>query len=225
LSPHTLDLIGGWVSLVLTLVVFSYLLGDNFLYRIAIHLLVGVAAGYTVIVLTESVLIPWLNDTLLADTGTRDSATMVTLRVIGAVPFLFGVLLLFKFSPRLAPIGDLGLAPIIGIGTAVAVVGAVAGTVVPLAKETGQAVGDDAIDGLVIVVGVITTLIYFSYFAVERRGELVRPRWLRGLSTVGQFFVMVTLGALYAGAILTSLAIFSDVIRRQLEFVLDKVGG
>jgi hypothetical protein len=210
---------------VLTRVVFSYLLGDNFLYRLAIHLLVGVAAGYTVIVLTESVLIPWLNDTLLADTGTRDSATMVTLRVIGAVPFLFGVLLLFKFSPRLAPIGDLGLAPIIGIGTAVAVVGAVAGTVVPLAKETGQAVGDDAIDGLVIVVGVITTLIYFSYFAVERRGELVRPRWLRGLSMVGQFFVMVTLGALYAGAILTSLAIFSDVIRRQLEFVLDKVGG
>ncbi len=225
MSPHTLDLIGGWVSLVLTLLVFSYLLGDNFLYRIAIHLLVGIAAGYTVIVLTESVLIPWLNDTLLADTGTRDSATMVTLRVVGAVPFLFGALLLFKFSPRLAPIGDLGLAPIIGIGTAVAIVGAVAGTVIPLAKEAGDAVGDDTVDGLVIVVGVITTLIYFSYFAIERRGELVRPRWLRGASAVGQFFVTVTLGALYAGAILTSLAIFSDVIRRQLEFVLDKVGG
>jgi len=225
LSPHTLDLIGGWVSLVLTLLVFSYLLGDNFLYRIAVHVLVGVAAGYTVIVLTESVLIPWLNDTLLADTGTRDSATMVTLRVVGAVPFLFGALLLFKFSPRLAPIGDLGLAPIIGIGTAVAIVGAVAGTVIPLAKEAGDAVGDDTVDGLVIVVGVITTLIYFSYFAIERRGELVRPRWLRGASAVGQFFVTVTLGALYAGAILTSLAIFSDVIRRQLEFVLDKVGG
>lgn len=225
MSPHTLDLIGGWVSLVLTLLIFSYLLGDNFLYRIAVHLLVGVAAGYTVIVLTESVLIPWLNDTLLADQGTRDSATMVALRVIGAVPFLFGALLLFKFSPRLAPIGDLGLAPLIGIGTAVALVGAVAGTVVPLVREAGEAVGEDTVDGLVILVGVITTLIYFQYFAVERRGELRRPRLLRGLSTIGQFFVMITLGALYAGAILTSLAIFSDVIRRQLEFVLDKVGG
>ena len=33
------------------------------------------------------------------------------------------------------------------------------------------------------------------------------------------------LGTLYAGAILTSLAIFSGVVRDQLEFILDKVGG
>lgn len=225
MSPHTLDLISGWVSLVLTLLVFSYLLGDNFLYRIAIHVLVGVAAGYTVIVLTESVLVPWLHETLLAHKGTRDAATMVALRAVGAIPFLFGVLLLFKTSPRFAPIGDLGLAPILGVGVAVALVGAVAGTVVPLSREAGQAIDGHTANGLVILVGVITTLIYFQYLAVERHGELRRPRWLRGLSAVGQFFVMITLGALYAGAILTSLAIFSDVIRQQLEFVLDKVGG
>jgi hypothetical protein len=38
-------------------------------------------------------------------------------------------------------------------------------------------------------------------------------------------FITLTLGALYAGAILTSLAIFSDVIREQLQFILDRVGG
>ena len=45
MTPDKLDLIAGWVSLVLTLMVFSYLLGDNVLYRLAIHVLVGVAAG------------------------------------------------------------------------------------------------------------------------------------------------------------------------------------
>jgi len=35
----------------------------------------------------------------------------------------------------------------------------------------------------------------------------------------------VTLGTLYAGAILTSLTIFSGVFRDQLQFILDKVGG
>ena len=72
MTPETLDLIAGWVSLVLTLLVFSYLLGDNFLYRIAMHVLVGVAAGYAAIVAVESVLIPWLNDTLLAEQRARD---------------------------------------------------------------------------------------------------------------------------------------------------------
>jgi hypothetical protein len=225
LTPANLDLIGGWVSLVLTLLVFSYLLGDNFLYRIAVHVLVGVAAGYTVIVALESVIVPWLNETLLADTAGRSDATMTAVRLAGVVPFLIGALLLFKLSPRLALIGDLGMAVVIGVGVAVAMVGAVAGTVVPLTREAGQRIGDDAADGAVILVGVITTLLYFQYFAIEQHGEVVRPRLLQWLGDVGQIFVTLALGALYAGAILTSVAIFSDVIRAQLEFILNRVGG
>jgi hypothetical protein len=225
LTPENLDLIAGWVSLVLTLMVFSYLLGDNFLYRLAVHLLVGAAAGTIAIVAVESVLVPWLDTTLLADQGSRSDAVMTGIRALGTVPFLFGALLLFKFSPRLAPVGNLGLAGLIGIGTAVAVVGAVAGTVVPLAREAGERVGDDALEGLIILVGTITTLIYFQYLAVEREGKVRRPRLFRGLGAVGQMFISVALGAFYAGAILTSLAVFSDVVRAQLEFILDRVGG
>jgi hypothetical protein len=225
LTPENLDLIAGWVSLVLTLLVFSYLLGDNVLYRIAVFILVGVAAGYIAIVAVESVLIPWVNDTLLADQGTRTDATMSALRVVGTVPFLIGVLLLFKFSPRLAPLGNLGLAFIIGVGVAVAIVGAAAGTVIPLARESGQALGDDAVDGLVIVVGVITTLIYFQYLAVQRGGDIQRARPLRVLSFIGQGFISITLGALYAGAIITSITIFDDVIDGHLRFILERIGG
>jgi len=225
LTPQNLDLIGGWASLVLTLLVFSYLLGDNFLYRIAVHILVGVAAGYAVIVALESVLVPWLNSTVLADRDGREAATMVAVRVVGMIPFLIGVLLLLKFSPRLAPLGDLGLAILIGVGLAVAAVGAVAGTILPLAQEAGQRVGDDAVDGAVILVGVITTLLYFQYVAVERAGEIRRPRLFRGIAAVGQTFITLALGTLYAGAIVTSLTIFSDVIREQLQFILDRVGG
>ncbi|MBN1963983.1 MAG: hypothetical protein JW910_05020 [Anaerolineae bacterium] len=225
MTPETLDLIAGWASLVLTLLVFSYLLGDNALYRIAVHILVGVAAGYVAIVAVESVLIPWLNDTLLADQGSRDTGTMTALRVLGTIPLLFGVLLLFKFSPGLAPIGNLGLAVLIGVGAAVAIVGAVAGTVIPLAREAGETLGDSAVDGIVILIGVITTLMYFQYLAVEREGKVERPRPFRPFSAIGQFFISLTLGALYAGAILTSLAVFSDVVRVQLQFILDRVGG
>lgn len=225
MTPDNLDLIAGWVSLVLTLLVFSYLLGDNVLYRLAVHVLVGVAAGYTVIVAAESVIKPWLDETLLAEANGRDDATLAALRAVGAVPFLVGALLLFKVSPRLAPVGNLGLVFVIAVGVAVAIAGAVAGTIVPLARAAGESVGEDTADGLVILVGVITTLIYFQFFAVARRGAVRRPRLLRGLSAIGQVFVTVALGALYAGAILTSLTIFSDVVRAQLEFILDRLGG
>jgi hypothetical protein len=225
LTPADLDLIAGWASLVLTLLVFSYLLGDNYLYRIAIHILVGAAAGYALIVAVESVLVPWMNTTILAEQGDRDTALMTALRVLGAVPLLFGALLLLKASPRLGPVGNLGLAFLVGVGTAVAITGAATGTIIPLAREAGEAVGDDAVDGIVILVGVITTLIFFQYIAIERQGTIRRPRAFRALSAIGQGFVMIALGALYAGAILTSLAIFSDVVREQLQFVLDKMGG
>jgi hypothetical protein len=150
---------------------------------------------------------------------------MSGVRMVGIIPFLIGALLLLKLSPRLAPVGDLGMAVVLGVGVGVAMVGAVAGTVVPLAREAGQRISEDATDGAVIVVGVITTLVYFQYFAVERHGEVVRPPLFRVLGGIGQIFVTLALGALYAGAILTSLAIFSDVIRAQLEFILNRVGG
>lgn len=225
MTPENLDLIAGWVSLVLTLLVFSYILGDNVLYRLALHVLVGVAAGYTVVVATESVLIPWLNETLLAASDGRSTATMMAIRMVGVIPFLLAALLLLKYSTRFAPIGNLGLGVIIGVGVAVAIIGAIAGTVIPLVREAGESVDDGAVNGIITLIGVITTLIYFQYAAVEREGDLVRPRLFRAASAVGRFFITLTLGALYAGAILTSLAIFSDVFRTQLQFILDRMGG
>jgi hypothetical protein len=233
LTPENLDLIAGWASLVLTLLVFSYLLGDNVLYRLAVHVLVGVAAAYIAIVATESVLVPWFRatvtpwiDVFLRDKeSSRDNALIIALAVVGMVPFLIGVLLMFKSRANLAPIGNLGLALVIGTGVAVALVGAIAGTVVPLARDAGESVDENAVDGVVIVLGTITTLMYFQYLAVQHGSEIQRARPPRALSGFGQFFVTLTLGAIYGGAILTSLTIFSDVIRKQLEFILNKVGG
>ena len=39
------ELIGTWLATLLTIIVYTYLLGDNFLYRLAEHLFVGSAAA------------------------------------------------------------------------------------------------------------------------------------------------------------------------------------
>jgi hypothetical protein len=215
-TPETLDVLAGWVGLVLTLLIFSYLLADNFLYRLAVYLFVGVAAGYAAVVAVEGVVLPWLNSTLLAGGASTGQI------VFGAVPLLIGLLLLLKSYPPLARVGNLGMAFLIGIGTAVALVGTISGTLLPLIGATGSALGEDLINGLVIILGTITSLLYFQFLVVRRPdGEPVQPWPLRLAGTIGQVFLIVTFAALYAGAIISSLTIFSE----RLAFLLARVIG
>ena len=50
------DVVGMVVGAVLTLMVFSYLVGDNPLYRIALYLFVGAVIGYSLGILVSEVL-------------------------------------------------------------------------------------------------------------------------------------------------------------------------
>lgn len=218
------DQIGLWAGFVLTLMVFSYLLGDNFLYRLAVYVFVGLAAGFVTIVTVESVLMPWIRVTLID--GDLNG------KLLGAIPLILGLLLLLKGSRRFNRLGNLGLAFVVGIGAAVALVGAISGTLLPLATTTtvtnSGAVGDDAgvqlLNSFILVVGVVSTLVYFQYLA--RRvpgggGETRRGLVVRAVGAVGQGFIVITLGALYGGAILSGLVVFSE----RIAFILARIGG
>ena len=79
---------GPWLAFALTLMVFSYLLGDNPLFRIAEHLLVGLALGFAWIVAWHSVFLP----RVIARIGSQDPLEVgYTL-----IPLALGALLLLK---------------------------------------------------------------------------------------------------------------------------------
>ena len=79
--------------------------------------------------------------------------------------FIVGLLLLFKASPRLGRGGNIAIAMIIAVGTAVALAGAIAGTLIPLARATSSAVALDPLNGFLIFIGVVYWLI--NNFAPE----------------------------------------------------------
>jgi hypothetical protein len=208
----SLDQIGMWAGFALTLMVFSYVLADNFLYRLAVYTLVGLAAGFIAIVTTESVLLPWYRETV--------ASGEVGLFAVGMIPLILGLLLLFKTSARIGGLGNLAIAFIVGVGAAVALVGAITGTLIPLATTT--AASPPTVNGMITVLGVVSSLVYFQYLARRAPdGRILRNRPVSALSLVGQGFIVVTLGALYAAAILTSLTIFSE----RVGFVLTRLGG
>ncbi len=223
MSADTLDVVAGVVSLALTLMVLSYLLGDNPLYRLAVHILVGTTAGYVVVVAFESVILPWLDVTLLDDDADE------TLRALGIIPFMLMLALLVKNSPRynlLRRLGNLGIAFLVGVGTAVALVGAISGTIVPLTRDAGLAFENhEAFNAAVMTVGTISTLVYFQYLARRRvDGVITRTLPMRVLAGIGQLIVAITFGAIYASALLTSLHVFDAVISKQLTFLLEQIG-
>jgi hypothetical protein len=204
--------IGLWAGFILTLMVYSYILGDNALYRLAVYVFAGLAAGYITIVTVESILIPWFDSTLRSGDTVKAG--------LGMLPVLLGVLLLFNSSKRFTGFGNLGIALVVGVGTAVALVGALTGTLIPLAIDTAGR--EDVVEQVAIFIGVATSLIYFQYLARRRPdGEARQIAPVRVIGFVGQGFIVVTLGALYAAAILTSLTIFSE----RIGFVLGRILG
>ncbi|MBC8099227.1 MAG: hypothetical protein H7Y11_07270 [Armatimonadetes bacterium] len=211
----SLETLGTLASFVLTLMVFSYVLGDNVLYRLAVYCLVGLSAGFLAIVTVESVLIPWFSRTI---------GTGVPVNIgIGLLPVLLATFLLLKTSSRLGRLGNLAVALLVGIGAAVGLVGAISGTLLPLTTQTGASVRGDTANTLIVFIGVICTLVYFQYSGARRtmtgRGVRILPIGLA--SAVGQGFIVVTLAAVYAAAIITSLTIFSE----RIAFLLAQVTG
>lgn len=208
-----MEQIGLWAGFVLTLMVFSYVLGDNVLYRLAVYVFVGLAAGYIAVVTWDSVIYPWINGTILSGDIGRI--------VLGAIPLALGALLLLKASRRFGRLGNIALAFIIGVGAAVALVGAITGTLLPLAISASQ-VSLNQVNSILLLIGVVCTLLYFQYLARRTTtGAVQRGIIVRTLGTVGQGIIVITLGAIYAAAIMTSLTIFSE----RISFLIARIGG
>jgi hypothetical protein len=191
------------VGFVITLLVFSYLLGDNLLYRLAVYVFVGTTAGYTAVVIVENVIVP----VLLGDTAGL---------VIGGMALVLTGLLALKAIPFLRPLGNLALAFLIAVGASVAVVGAVTGTLLPLSLSTVRPSGS-LLNSAVLVLGVICSLVYFQYAARRRPdGQVQRGTLIRSLGVIGEGFITVTLGAVYGAAILSSLSVLTGHLSRIL---------
>lgn len=205
------DTIGVIVGAVLTLVIFSYLLGDNKLYRWALALLVGGGLGFAMGIAVRFVIWDWL---LVA----RDSASPV-LRGFYLVPVILGVLLFLKFfasSRLLGPLsvlGNISMGYLVGVGAAVAIAGAVLGTLFPQIEAAGQDVTLEALpvgllQGIVMLIGTITALLVFSPRPRTQNGEIKSAvRWLQ---RVGGFFIVVALAVAFAGAVTSGLTLWVE---------------
>src|SRR5437867_13219686 len=91
MAPMDETFIGSIVAGLLTLMVFSYLIGANPLWRIAQSLLVGVSVGYVSLVLLTQVIAPQVAKVVAPPAGVAAND-----RLLAVFPVALGLLLLLR---------------------------------------------------------------------------------------------------------------------------------
>ena len=204
------------VGFLLTLFIFSYIFGDNLFFRIAVYLFIGAAAGYALVLVVYQVIIPRLVTPIVLGTNAE------MLKVLP--PAVLSLLLLTKFSPRLSRLGNLPMAILTGVGAAVAVGGALVGTTVPQIVALWNVFEHESLSKLVtagnthvglaaallLLLGSITSLAYFHFTINGKRSDGKHPAWLEAVAGIGKVFIGITLGAVFAAVLLSSLTALAE---------------
>lgn len=207
------EVLTGLLSFLFTLLVLSYLVGDSPAFRLAVHAFVGVTAGYVAATVFRQVVVDKLVMPLLVGSP-LDRALMV-------FPLILSLMLLAKMSPQFEWFGRPVVAFLVGVGTASAVAGAVLGTLFPQIEAStalfGQGLGS-ILSGALILIGTIATITYFQ-FTVRKANAGRRGKIMSFLALLGQVFISITLGAIFAGVLAAALTAFVDRIQSIVLFV------
>jgi len=208
------DLITAGISFVITILILSYLIGDNPLFRATVYVFVGVAAGYVAAVAVNEIILPLLLQPIFTGEAFANPGLGLSL----VVPLLGSLFLLFKISPRFSHLGQLPMAYLVGVGAAVTIGGAVLGTLLPqisatfdgfdisLAVERNTNAAFMIVNGVAVLVGVIGTLAYFHFGTSQKPDGSVRQNALVNvLSWVGRVYIAITFGVLFAGVYMAAL--------------------
>jgi hypothetical protein len=209
------EVISAVIGFVLTLMIFSYLIGDNPLFRIAIYIFIGVASGYAAVVIVKDVLFTKFQSLPL------DNPTLL---LIGLIPFFLAATLLAKLSPRISWIGNFAMAVLVGVGAATAVGGALVGTLIPQAEAATEALDSRSvfvlIEGAVMLSGTVLTLAYFQFGAKRTiDGSVKRNAIFELLAWLGRIFIAVTFGVLFAGVYMAALTAMIERLSSIINLV------
>jgi hypothetical protein len=194
--------VGTIVAGVLTLAVLTFLYRDNPLYKMAEYLLIGVSIGYVLVITWSNTLMDRLFTPLVSDAQGHL-----------LIPLILGLMMFGRFHRKTSVLSRIPIAVLIGSGAGLAIpamlyartLRQLGATIAPM--QSGGLMTD--ISGIIVLVGVMTTITYF-YFSREHRGIL-------GISArIGTYFLMIFFGATFGYTVMSRMSILVG----RIEFLL-----
>jgi len=201
---NLVDFLQIWIIAFFTLALFSFLYKDNPFYKIAEHIFAGLSAGYYVGLIWHSVIIQQMIDPML-----HNGKWWLVF------PGLLGVLMFSRFFKRYNWISRMSLAFVMGNTAGIFLLAELHGKVLPQIQSTMMSLNPnqgfaDFLLALVIVVGVLTTLIYF-YFSKEHKGILGKT------AKVGIWMIMISFGAHFGYTVMARISLLIG----RVQFLID----
>lgn len=221
--------LGVWLAALMTLGVLSYLYHDNPLYKLVESVVVGVSAGYSFVVGFWEVLVDKLMLKLtpeLVNAWIRPLGESEQSRDWWAlVPLILGVLVFFRFVPKLGWLAVWPLAFVVGLTAGLKLIvfieadfiGQIQNTMLPFLVVITDKVGVKHVDywqslkNVILVLGVLASLTYF-YFSVEHKGLV------GGVARCGIWVLMITFGSSFAFTVMGRITLLTV----RLEFLLGR---
>jgi len=188
--------IGILIAALLTLCIFSFLYRDNPFYRFAEHLLVGVSVGYVLVIALNTTVVPKLMNPVFRD-GRLDYV----------VPGILGLFMLLRFFPKYAWLSRISIALIIGAGAGVAIPATTQAKI--LAQMQATMLDFASVDGIIVFVGIATTLAYF-FFSKDHKG------WFGTTARAGTWFLMIFFGATFGYTVMSRISLLIG----RMQFLL-----
>jgi len=188
--------IGVWINAFLTLCILSFLYKDNPFFRFAESLFAGLSLGYYIGLTMQNTLRPNLLNPVIHELGLNFNYLLI-------IPAALGILLYFRYIPRVSWMARIALAVYVGYYSGVYLVQKLHGEILPQSRDTVLSVtsgGADAVWNVVMIIGVFSVLIYF-YFSAEHKGAVGR------VSRVGIWFLMISFGASFGYTVMARVSL------------------
>jgi hypothetical protein len=208
-----------------TLATFSFLYKDNPFYKFAEHLVVGVAAGYFVIILWHNGLVPNLFQRL--EDGTWYMLWLDSAKPWYLIPAILGALMWTRFSKKWSWVSRWPMALYIGISTGVAIPLEMSNRVskqlfaMMIVNENNPGIDwanffghgsfnlldmTSGLSQLIIFAGALAALIYF-FFSKAHTGVF------GGIATFGIWVLMIGFGASFGFTVMARISLFINRVQ------------
>lgn len=185
---------GTIIAGILTLAIFTFLYRDNPIYKMAEYILIGVSIGYILVITWSNTLM----DRLFTPLAAGDQWHLI-------LPLILGLMMFGRFHSKTSVLSRIPIAVLIGAGAGLAIPAMLYARTLLQLGATVRPMTDGSlmstISGLVVLVGVITTIVYF-YFSREHRGALGTA------AKVGTWFLMIFFGTTFGYTVMSRMSIF-----------------
>ena len=204
------EIIGAWLVVLMTLSIFSYLYGDNFFYKSAEHIFVGVSAGYIFAITFWDQIYPNLLGRLFPtfiDAGYDFDISYI-------IPLILGIFMILRLVPSLSWLARISIAYIVGMAAGLKFYVFINSNI--LLQIRSSAIDFslsyfEIFNQFIILIGVICGLVYF-FFSKEHKGTIGK------ISKLGVYFLMIKFGASFGFAVMGRISLLIGRFDELIEY-------